>query len=222
MANYNLKAIPEAMSSVAKRENIRVHVSETNSKLGCIPAFNLLPMVTCSSMACKTCLKDGCYAVKNLFRRGYNVEKNFCFSAWTENTVLAKTSLFTLQVELEKYLLKKQPRFFRIHASGDFFSVGYAKMWFYIAEKFPQVKFLAFTKQWDVIRDLETMGKSFSTLPNFSLVLSGWTGCNIPEDLREKYHCAWCNDGKKQGFPKMHLNAPEIVRLAGCAGIYGN
>ena len=212
MANYNLKVIPESMEKIEKRNNATVHISETNSKLGCIPSFNLLPMVTCSATACRTCLKDGCYAVKNLFRCGYDVDKNTTLKAWTENTVIAKKSVKKLEKEIIKYLQKKNPHFFRIHSSGDFFSVEYANMWFRIAKKFPETKFLAFTKQWDIIRK---MRNKFYKLSNFSLVLSGWTNCEIPEDLRKNYYCAWCNDGQETRIPENAIMCPGNCETCG-------
>ena len=62
-------------------------------------------------------------------------------------------------------------------------------MWYQLAERYPDVKFLAFTKQWDIVRDIP-----FDSLPNFALVLSGWPGTEIPEDLKKRYHASYCID----------------------------
>lgn len=178
MANYKFSKLSESVSHVYMGgiENCSLHISTTNSKLGFIPSFNLLPGLTCSSESCKHCLREGCYAVKNAFRCGYDVDKNTTLKAWTENTVLAIHDLHTLEDMLIEYF--EQHKFiiklFRIHSSGDFFSDEYADMWYRIAKQFPSIRFLAFTKQWDIVRVIP-----FYQLPNFSLVL--------PDGLRLKY-----------------------------------
>ena len=205
MANYKFNKLHEGLETVGEREFISLHISTTNSKLGCIPSFNLLPGITCSPESCRHCLREGCYAVKNLFRCGYNVDKNSTFSAWAENTRLAFDDLPRLEKELTQYLegVKNTIKLFRIHSSGDFFSIDYAMMWLRIARHFPGIRFLAFTKQWGVVREIP-----FYELPNFSLVLSGWTGIAIPDDLREKYACAWCDDGQETRIPDDAMLCP--------------
>ena len=101
-------------------------------------------------------------------------------------------------------------KLFRIHSSGDFFSVKYANVWYAIARAFPDVRFLAFTKQWDVVRKVP-----FCNLANFSLVLSGWTGIDIPDDLREHYQCAWCNDGIESRIPDNAMQCPGSCEQCG-------
>ena len=198
--------------------NIHIHISMSNSKLGNIPSFNLLPGFTCSTASCKHCLKGGCYAVKNMFCHGYDVNKNNVLSAWTENTVIMMTDLEKLYNELDKYLnsVKNTIKLFRIHSSGDFKNVQYAKMWYRLAAKYTTIRFLAFTKQWDVVREV-----NFYNLPNFSLVLSGWTGIDIPEDLRKYYRCAWCNDGKENRIPDNAMLCPGSCESCGLCWYLG-
>lgn len=187
---YDLSKLPEALHAVLDKNGTDVpfHAPRGNHKTGKIPAFNLLPVVTCSGDACQTCGRDGCYAVKNCFRAGYDVEKNNVLRSWTDNTILALYDIDRLEKELEAYFSSiVSPRLFRIHASGDFKTVEYAEMWYRIAKRHPETRFLAFTKQWDVVREVP-----FYTLPNFSLVLSGWEGITIPEDLEKLYSVALC------------------------------
>ena len=91
MASYKFYKLSESVSAVYSRgvSGCNLHISTTNSKLGFIPSFNLLPGITCSPESCKHCLREGCYAVKNVFRCGYNVDTNTTLKAWTDNTVLA-------------------------------------------------------------------------------------------------------------------------------------
>ena len=78
MANYKFYKLSESVSRIYSRgiNECSLHISTTNSKLGFIPSFNLLPGITCSKEACSHCLREGCYAVKNAFRCGYDVDKN--------------------------------------------------------------------------------------------------------------------------------------------------
>lgn len=214
MANYKFSKLSESVSQVYMKglDTCSLHISTTNSKLGFIPSFNVLPGITCSREACAHCLREGCYAVKNAFRCGYDVEKNSTLRAWTENTVLALHDIRRLEQELIDYFTahRLMIKLFRIHSSGDMFSIEYAKMWFRIARRFPDIRFLAFTKQWEVVRAVP-----FNTLPNFSLVLSGWTGIDIPEDLLKLYHCAWCDDGVESRIPENALLCPGNCETCG-------
>ena len=214
MSNYKFYKLSESYSRVLSGEcgNISLHISTTNSKLGIIPSFNLLPGLTCSPSACLHCMREGCYAVKNAFRCGYDVSKNSTLHAWTDNTVLAMVFLPHLEEKLMEYFTDHRItiKFFRIHSSGDMFSVEYAHMWYRIAKAFPDINFLAFTKQWDIVRAVP-----FYRLRNFSLVLSGWTGVVIPDDLRKHYRCAWCNDGQEECIPSSALECPGNCESCG-------
>ena len=209
---YKLDALRRALNTI-DASAATPHISTTNSKLGCIPSLNLLPVVTCSASACKTCAKGGCYAVKNVFRCGYDVNKSSVLRAWTENTLLARNNLDMLERFLDHYLSGiNPPRLFRIHSSGDFFSRAYAEMWFRIAEHHPETRFLAFTKQFDVIASME---KQFSALDNFSLVLSAWPGMDVPQALREVYPVAWLDDGTETRIPADAIKCPGKCETCG-------
>ena len=191
----------ESVALASDRANF--HEPRTNSKLKEIPAFNLLPGCTCSAEARRTCMVDGCYAVKNACCHGYDVDKNYCLNAWTENTVLAKRHVKRLERILDAWLTKNRPALFRIHSAGDFCSVEYARMWRRLAVKHPETRFLAFTKQFEIVRHVY-----FWKVANFELVLSGWTGVRIPDDLRKHYRCAWCEDGKEDRIPADAIHCP--------------
>lgn len=214
MANYKFGKLSESVSMVYARgvDKCELHISTTNSKLGFIPSFNILPGLTCSRESCKHCLREGCYAVKNVFRCGYDVDKNTTLKAWAENTVLAFHDLESLESRLMEYFSSHRImiKLFRIHSAGDFFSREYAMMWYRIAKKFPDIRFLAFTKQWDIVREV-----AFYELPNFSLVLSGWIEIAIPEDLRKLYRCAWCEDGIETRIPEDAMLCPGNCESCG-------
>ena len=160
-----------------------IKISHGNRKVGTIPNLSLTPGRTCSAEACKTCLTGGCYAMKS-YRMYSNVR-----NAWDTNTDIAINHLDIMEAELTRYFSgMNAPRFFRLHVAGDFVTREYAAMWSRIAAGAPHTNFLAFTKQWDMIRGIDFPA-------NFSMVLSSWPGTVIPSDLRERYSVAWLDDG---------------------------
>jgi hypothetical protein len=112
-----------------------------------------------------------------------------------------------------------QPKAFRIHVGGDFFSPEYLFAWCDIAERFPKVKFFAFTKQYDVLRSALPHG-----IPkNLSIILSAWLpdGSDIwlpPEDLRKRFPVAWIinKDGSMPQEVAMYLSKKNDVCLGNC------
>jgi hypothetical protein len=187
--------------------NTTVRISAGNSKVGNIPNLSLTPGRTCSPEACRTCLTGGCYAMKS-YRMYSNVR-----AAWDANTDLAVNDLALMERELSAYFAgMNAPRFFRLHVAGDFVTREYAAMWARIAAAAPHTNFLAFTKQWGMVR-----GVDFPK--NFSLVLSSWPGTVIPSDLREKYSVAWLDDGSEE-IPEDAMECPGNCETCGaCWGL---
>lgn len=184
-----------------------VKISNGNAKVGRIPNLSLTPGRTCSAEACKTCLREGCYAMKS-YRMYPSVRK-----AWDHNTDLAVNNLYLMEKELTAYFAgMNAPRFFRLHVAGDFVSKEYTRMWSRIAANAPHTNFLAFTKQWEMVR-----GVDFPS--NFSLVLSAWPGIEIPADLRKKYSVAWLEDGTGSA-PESAMECPGNCETCGaCWGL---
>lgn len=200
---YDIKKLFDIVDHAIEIDRSIFHEPRDNSKLKGIPAFNLVPGRTCSAAACAHCLKEGCYAVKNACCHGYNIESNYCLKAWTENTALAINHPRELEKALDAWLTKNRPALFRIHSAGDFFNVNYARLWCRLAKNHPETRFLAFTKQFDIVRHVQ-----FYKLDNFELVLSGWTGVQVPDDLRKHYRVAWCNDGQEKRIPADAIHCP--------------
>lgn len=181
---------------------MKTKVSNGNSKLGTIANMSLTPGKTCSPEACKTCLTGGCYAMKS-----YRMYKSVR-AAWDNNTELALTALDVMERDLMNYFSSMNaPRFFRIHVGGDFVTREYAEMWARVAASNPGTNFLAFTKQWDMIRGIEFP-------ENFSMVLSSWPGTTIPEDLRRLYSVAWLDDGSEE-IPADAIECPGNCSTCG-------
>ena len=149
---YDIRKLFDVVNNAINTDRAAFHEPRDNSKLKGIPAFNLAPGKTCSPDACAHCLRDGCYAVKNACCHGYDIDNNYCLRAWAENTSLAFNYPRTLEKALDAWLTKNKPALFRIHSSGDFFSVDYARAWRRLAINHPGTRFLAFSKQFDIVR----------------------------------------------------------------------
>lgn len=216
---YNFRVVWEALADARARlqgmtdqeAEAFFHAPQGNSKTGAIPAWSLLPGAACPGRACAGCLVSGCYALKNVFRAGYSFTPspdtgrcNRVLRNWAENTALVLDRLPLWSALMWDYLAEYAAsggKLFRIHASGDFISPEYADAWARLAEDFPEVRFLAFTKFWENIR-----GISFPA--NFSLVLSAWPGMEVPEDLATEYRVSWCQDGTEDRVPEDAMHCP--------------
>lgn len=98
---------------------------------------------------------------------------------------------------------------FRLHESGDFYSVAYLDMWLRIAEAHPDVVFYTYTKQFDVIRK---RAAEILAMPNFTIKLSAWTGLPLPQDLIDMgFHVAYCDDGIEDRIPKNAFACPATA-----------
>lgn len=170
---------------------IKLHISKGNSKMGAIPSLSLPSGLSCSSLACKTCLHD-CYWRRHVEARFPLVRKQTLHNL--------NTCMYSLS-EAEAYLnwyfdAPNAPRLFRIHVGGDFFSLEYFAMWVRVISSHPQTQFLAFTKQFNILLAYD------KPIPeNFSLILSGWPGMVIPEKLRSHFRIAWMQDGTETRIP---------------------
>lgn len=161
-----------------------ISISMSNTKMGCVPSFSLMPIVTCNKSM--PCTSKGCYAIK-IARLRKSVAK-----AWRNNTTICQYNLDLFKGQMIGWLSMYQPKAFRIHVGGDFFSVKYLLAWCEIAERFPKVKFFTFTKQYDVLRSVLS-----SDIPkNLTIILSAWLPSEYenwlpPKDLRKRFPVAW-------------------------------
>jgi hypothetical protein len=74
---------------------------------------------------------------------------------------------FASRIKSELSNLRKPPRFFRLHASGEFMAHSYVDAWLDIASAFPSITFYAYTKR---LADFDFT--ALSNLPNFVLINS--------------------------------------------------
>lgn len=104
----------------------------------------------------KNCIK-GCYARTGFFRMS-SVQKSY-----EKNLFLSEHKDFT-PLMIRECLVKK-PKFVRIHASGDFYSLTYLKKWVTIAQNCPETQFYAYTKAIPLF-------KKVSLPANFTVIFS--------------------------------------------------
>ena len=197
----------------------RLHVSRGNVKTGAIPSFNLVPgdgyevtrdghyiapvFGTCKGV-CDGC-KSSCYA-----RRIYRMQRPTIVRAWAENTLLARLYPFEFQTLMRAWLKENEPRYFRLHVSGEFDNWTYFKIWVNIARWCRGTIFYTYTKRTDF---LERYERDYGRLPdNFVIQVSMWhdtvenpTGAPAfiyddgTEDLEHIPHCPAVAKPKKPG-----------------------
>lgn len=131
-------------------------IQKGNSKISSMYMFNLPATIDICGRICK-----GCYAIKEQVRFPAVMEaRDRRYQASTLPT-------FGTDITNEIQKLKNPPKYFRIHASGDFYSQEYVDHWSAIARANPHIVFYAYTKR---------MGKldfsGLSILPNFVLINS--------------------------------------------------
>ena len=151
---------------------MKLNVSSGNSKLGKIPNISGVPGKDCPPICKKTCAKD-CYALK-AFRMYPNVRK-----AWRGNSAYLKRDMAGYFRDLDAWLTKKRPRFFRLHVAGDIVSREHFKAICKLAKDHSNTRFLVFTKHYEAVRG--------SIPANLTVMVSIWEGMRpsmIPKRLR--------------------------------------
>lgn len=164
-------------------------ISKGNSKIGKIWNISLPPIKACIGCA-DICGKD-CYAMKAY--RQYNATRE----AWDHNFDQAKKDIGSYFQELERALQKYKGKFFRWHVAGDILNIFYFSHMVAIAEQFPHIKFLAFTKQYKIVNEFLYIG--YSLPENLQIVFSAWP--NLPMDNPNQFPVAWMNDGTETRIP---------------------
>lgn len=153
-------------------DTLHVHVSapKDNRKLGAIPSVSLLPIITCAPGA--KCAAQ-CYAAKML--------RGFCGRgiglSWARNTRIALTDTGRFFAELDAYVSRHAPEFFRFHVSGDIPTREYAQYMIRLARAHASTTFLCFTKRPEMLTGL-------SIPRNLTVLFSVWPGMPIPAAAR--------------------------------------
>jgi len=155
-------------------------IQKGNSKLGkAMMMFNIPATEKVCGVTC-----EGCYAIKEQNRFPSIIKAR----ETRYDASLQPTFISNVRAELKS--LHKLPKYFRVHASGEFYDQAYISKWASIAKSFPDVVFYAYTKR------IEQFNFSCLTaLPNFILINS--------------LHFSTKNYGKKCEAPLTAFICPE-------------
>lgn len=155
-------------------------ISVGNIKLGRIHNINLPPPIVCKG---KPCLKNGCYAMK-AYRLHPSVRQS-----WNNNFYSFKKSPSKYFSDIIRLIKGKRipVTHFRWHSAGEIPNQTYLNGMFRVAEAFPSIKFLVFTKRYFL---------NFEGCPsNLQVLFSTWPKMKLPSFIREKSCIAWMDDG---------------------------
>jgi hypothetical protein len=161
----------KAYLNQATSDNLKIHISGGNAKLGAIMNISLPPVATCHN--CSSC-KHYCYAV-----RSYNRFTDTA-AGWNENLLLFKTD----PIEYFRQIARatKLQRFFRWHVSGDIVNLDYFYNMIYVARDNPNCEYLAFTKAYQIVNAAIAAG---AVIPgNLHLLFSAAPGNDMPNPYR--------------------------------------
>jgi len=177
-----------------------VKISKGNTKMGRIWNISLPPVLTCRNDA--PCARD-CYAMKS-WRMFENVR-----DCWTHNLTLWETDPGAFESSLLAALsLTSGPRFFRWHVAGDIPDAEYPQMVVRVAKALPEIKFLIFTKQYELINKA-----GFTQPANLAIIFSAWPGLTM--DNPYNYPVAWMQDGAETRVPDSVIECPGYCDTCG-------
>ena len=164
-----------------------VRIMSGNSKMGSVLHINLPPCRSCdTSLPCYTTPR-ACYA------RKFADLRPSCRDSWESNWKALMRDRDRYFNAIELALIRKRPRLFRWHSAGDIPDGDYLMRVLALAKHYPWVKFMAFTKKYD----LAGLNVNSRNRPkNLAVVLSGWPGVTIPGAIRRRFPTAWMRDPK--------------------------
>ncbi len=156
-------------------------LSMGNRKMGKVMSFSLPPIKTCNPNA--PCKHD-CYAVR--------IEKirPSVRDSWQNNLDLINEHWGTDFVnDISAAIRKKKPELFRWHVAGDIIDTWYLDNMCIIAEQNKDVRFWAFTKQFDILE------RYTGTIPdNLTIILSVWPPLIPSDKLKKEFGCCYFQD----------------------------
>lgn len=132
---------------------VRIHVSRGNAKLKKTEKLNNATVIGFDLPAGLTCPYAGeckkiCYAKKGNYQ--FPSKKDAC----KDNLIASQQDDFIQRMVATINGIKannEKPLYVRVHASGDFYSIEYARKWAEIARQCPSVTFYAYTKSVSIV-----------------------------------------------------------------------
>jgi hypothetical protein len=155
---------------------MKVTVSEGNTKLGKVLNVSLPPGSTCpADVPCAS----RCYALK-AWRQYPNVR-----TCWGDNLEFYRAAPEGYFNSILEQVARRKPQLVRWHVSGDIPDAPYLEGMVDLAYALPSRKFLAFTKNYDLVcARAEYPG-------NLKIVLSAWPGWPLPAGALDRFPVAW-------------------------------
>jgi len=147
-----------------------IRISKGNSKVKNTLLFDLPAVVTCDPEFCGGCAKS-CYARRCETRLKVVREARKANYVASLHNDFVEEFLATLRIQLRGITYQ----YARIHSSGDFYSQEYLEKWFQICRELPGVKFLAFTKSFNL---------DYSDKPVNLTIIASEFGNEIPEHIK--------------------------------------
>lgn len=179
---------------------MKLNISLGNSKMGkkATPNISLPAVITCRPDAPCTKL---CYA-----RRG-NLRFPNVKALYQENLSLWRTDPTGFVSDLEDFLCKKRPAFFRWHVAGDIPDLQYYHMMQNVAKLHHETQFLAFSKRYEWV--LEDRVSGFGKLPsNLRIKLSAWPGLDFPTTAYENMGFVYTTHKDENRAPEKIFDCP--------------
>ena len=184
-----------------------LHISPGNAKTGDEWSFDIPAIETCPGRS-ELCASK-CYAAqlmrvyKNVdakYQRNLSLARSFDFVTYMVDTIPANVS-------------------FRIHVSGDFYSVQYIQDWIDIATNRPDVEFYAYTRSWRQGASFNKQIIALNSLTNVNVNLSCDTETGKPNFLAApRFRWAYLTHEKGYDDAPNWLRRGDIVFRSASAG----
>lgn len=177
---YNLSKV-----SIDHNGSQELYLESGNRKVGfhnesykIVFVWNIPPVVTCPG-ASQWC-KRHCY-------NGSDDNTKYPINKWNNNLLLFYNNKELLKKSIiNKLIIDNQKIAFRIHSSGDFFSVEYIEFWRDIISQAPNVDFWAYTRSWKIPALLSALN-SLKELKNIQLFASVDDHTKPPPNWRKSF-----------------------------------
>ena len=156
-----------------KGEQIKLVISNGNSKIGRCINVSLAPIITCGN--CKEC-KCFCYDVKAC------LQYTNVLNARAKNTALFRYNRDEFFRQLwGKMSRKKTNKFLRFHVSGEIVDLNHFEYMIETAKRFPDFTIWTYTKMYWIVNEyIRIHGGNKNCIPtNFSIMFSEWKGLPI-------------------------------------------
>lgn len=155
-------------------ENMRLHISKGNRKIGMVHNFSMAPGHSCHN--CSECIHY-CYDIKA------NWQYENVRIARAENLAMMKINRDGTFRLIDEYISRKRKhKAFRWHVSGDILDIDYFDRMVQIARRHPDWIFWTYTKCYHFVNAwIASHGGTKEAIPaNLSVMFSVWNGMPCP------------------------------------------